>query len=149
MAKVRVIFAEVEGGDDAVRDVVAQFVGQLGGVAVPVAPIAPLSIAAPPAPPLPPRVELPAPAAAAKRGGRKSAPAAPEAESVSAPPASMAEAIRQALRKAPMSNGDVLRMLTEAGFDTDSKRVAQMLCHLRGKNQVFKDDEDYLWRLAE
>jgi hypothetical protein len=140
MAKVRVVFAEVEGGDDAVRDVVAQFVGQLGGVTRLAAPVAAPAAIAAPVETAPPRRQIAAP-------GRKVKPSAgPVAEST---PTTMTETVRQALRRGPMSNGDVQRLLLEAGFETDSKRVTVLLCTLRSNGEIYKGDADYLWRMAE
>lgn len=61
---------------------------------------------------------------------------------------SMSELIRSALAEKPRLEPELLRLLLDAGFDTDSRRLTQNLTYMRMQNQIYKG-ADYRWNLAQ
>lgn len=141
MAKIRCVVVEVEGTDDAVLSAIRSVVGQLTAQQLTVPVVAPAPI----------REQLAAPAVepmrVTERKPRKQPK--PSEPSEAAKPLSMTQAVRDALHVMPMSNGDIERHLKGMEYDTDSKRLTVMLCGMRAKGEIYKGDEDLLWRLAE
>lgn len=145
MSKVRVVMAEMEGTDAAVQDAIRSFahcvVARLERPATAAEPIAP--------PAEEPRA-LPAPKAGPRRTGKlKHAPPATAAPAVGER-GSLSAAIRAAVADGPKTNGDVLRWVQAHGFPAvDSSTVSTILCQRRKANEMYKDDGDLTWRMAD
>lgn len=58
-------------------------------------------------------------------------------------------AMREAIAERPRTNEEILDYMLARGFETDSKKVTANLCYLRARNEIYKDDRDKTWRMAD
>jgi len=142
MNKVRVVMAEMEGTDEALLAAIRSFLPETRQIAPPAVVVqsAPKAIAAP--------AEIQA-RVPVKRTAPRRTKAAQEDEG-GAPKVTLSGAIRAAVREGPKTNGEVVRYLLDHGFpDASSSTVSTILCQRRKANEIYKDDDDLKWHIAE
>jgi hypothetical protein len=105
-------------------------------------------IAAPAAPAAGPAMLLP-PAAKKRRVVRRGGKQAAAVIAVSAEaPLTVSGVIRAAIEAGPKTNQDVADYVEARGLKPGSQTVSTLLCQMRKRNEIYKDDRDLRWHQA-
>jgi len=96
-----------------------------------------------------PVLALPAPANKRKKIYRKNTKTQRTAEGIRPKPPTVSDAIRMAVRDRGRTNEEVKDFVLAQGVETNSVTISTMLCQLRKRNEIYKDDRDLKWRKAE
>ena len=97
------------------------------------------------------------PAAVVKKAKRKNKPRMDtvghgsnkaEGQAEARPTLTMADFLRAALKTRPMSLSECLEAALAQSYNTDSKKLSQILTYLRAQGEIFRDDADGKWHPA-